>query len=82
MARIFPVFRMQRLKWIRLPVIVTALIAQAPAAACTLCHTDIASEIRAGILGPDFWQNVGISILPFALVLTIALHIFNGGQRK
>lgn len=47
-----------------------------PASACPLCHTETARQIRAAIFGPDFWFNVGVTILPFVLFLGITALIY------
>lgn len=64
------------------PAIATALLLPASAFGCTLCHTDLAQEVRAAVLGNDLWQNAGISVLPVLLIASIALFIQDGGKRK
>ena len=43
--------------------------------ACTLCHTDQAQELRAAVFGSDFWPNLAISLLPFVILVAIAMLV-------
>jgi hypothetical protein len=52
-----------------------------PAWACTLCHTDTAKQVRAGIFNVDFAQNLAVSLLPFVLMLAIAALIHQPSNR-
>ena len=44
------------------------------ALACTLCHSNTAEQVRAAVL-TDFWRNVGVSLIPFGIMLAIAALI-------
>jgi hypothetical protein len=49
-----------------------------PASACPICHTETAQKIRHALFGPDFWFNIGVTILPFAIFLSITALIYYG----
>jgi hypothetical protein len=40
-----------------------------------LCNTEIAQEVRGGVLNQDLWFNVFVSVLPFLAVLLAAVLI-------
>jgi hypothetical protein len=40
--------------------------------ACTMCHTDLAAEVRAGLLAGDLWREAAAILLPFLIVLSFA----------
>jgi hypothetical protein len=63
-------------------LMVIALLLAPRAHACTLCHTDIGRQVRAGVFADDFWQNLGITVLPIALVGGVAVQIRRGGSRR
>jgi hypothetical protein len=46
------------------------------ASACPLCHTETGDKIRAAVFGADFWFNVGVTVLPFAIFLSITAFIY------
>lgn len=46
--------------------------------ACTMCHTDLAAQVRAGLLAGDLWREAAAILLPFLIVLSTALSI--GGR--
>lgn len=50
-----------------------ALASPAPAWACTLCHSRTAEQVRAAVLGPDFWVNVGALLSPVPVLLAAVL---------
>jgi hypothetical protein len=52
-----------------------------PSLACTLCHTELAERVRAGVFGDGFWQSFGASSLPFLAILAIAAVIHGRGAR-
>jgi hypothetical protein len=52
------------------------------ALACTLCHSDLAREVRAAVFGHDFWLNVAVSVVPFAILAAIATLVHGRGARK
>jgi hypothetical protein len=41
--------------------------------ACTMCHTDLAGQVRAGLLSGDLWLESAAILLPFLIVVSIAL---------
>ncbi len=43
--------------------------------ACTMCHSDLAGQIRAGLLAGDLWREAAAMLLPFFIVLAIALSV-------
>jgi hypothetical protein len=47
----------------------------APAWACTLCDSPLAENVRAAVLGPDFWSNAGALLLPVPVLLTIVVAL-------
>jgi hypothetical protein len=49
--------------------------------ACTLCHSNIAEQVRDVLLA-DFWRNVGVSLIPFAIMLAIAAFIHGPDARS
>ena len=55
-----------------------AMLAPFSASACPLCHTATGDKVRAAVLGPDFWFNVGVTVLPFAVFLGITALIYYG----
>jgi hypothetical protein len=55
-----------------------AMLAPSSASACPLCHTATGDKVRAAVLGPDFWFNVGVTVLPFAVFLGITALIYYG----
>jgi hypothetical protein len=36
--------------------------------ACPVCFTDLGQQVRAEILGPDLLFNLGVALLPFAVL--------------
>jgi hypothetical protein len=50
------------------------------ATACPLCHTQTGNNVRAALFGPDFWFNVGVTVLPFPIFLAITALIYFGGS--
>jgi hypothetical protein len=50
--------------------------------ACTLCHSEAAENVRAAIFGPNFWQNVGLTVLPFLVFVAIVACIYPGIPRS
>ena len=55
-----------------------AMLAPSSASAYPLCHTVTGDKVRAAVLGPDFWFNVGVTVLPFAVFLGITALIYYG----
>ncbi len=55
------------------------LLAVVPVYACPFCSTDSAVRIRALLFGPDFYFNLGISIVPFIIFAIIVYLIYRGG---
>jgi hypothetical protein len=55
-----------------------AMLAPSSASACPLCYTVTGDKVRAAVLGPDFWFNVGVTVLPFAVFLGITALIYYG----
>lgn len=49
-----------------------ASIATSPVHACTLCHSRMAEDVRAAVLGADFWTNSAILLLPVPILLAAA----------
>jgi hypothetical protein len=46
-----------------------------PAGACTLCYSRVAQDVRAAVLGPDFWLNIGALLLPFPILIAAVLLV-------
>jgi hypothetical protein len=47
-----------------------------PASVCPICHTETADKIRHALFGPDFWFNLSVTLLPFAIFLGITALIY------
>ena len=50
--------------------------------ACTLCYSETAQKVRAAIFGDDLWQNIGLTSLPFLVVLLIVALVYLGTPRR
>jgi hypothetical protein len=48
-----------------------AVVGASPAAACTLCHSNIAEQVRAAMFGADFWSNASAAPIPLLLGLVL-----------
>lgn len=55
-----------------------SLLAPAIASACPLCHTETGNKVRAAIFGTDFWFNVSVTVVPFAIFLGLTALIYFG----
>lgn len=58
-----------RAQLIRIGTSLVAMTAASPAWACTLCHSRTAEDVRAAILGPDLWSNLGALAAPLPLLV-------------
>lgn len=47
---------------------------------CTLCHSDLAGQARAALLGPDLLANVAFAFAP-APVIVAAWWLLTGAPR-
>ena len=56
-------------------VTVAAATGSAPAWACTLCHSRTAEQVRAAVLGPDMWANLGALLAPAPILLGAVLLV-------
>lgn len=56
------------------------LLAPAPAFACTLCHSDLAEQVRAALFGPDLLLNAAAVLAPVP-VLLLAIWLAPGSSR-
>lgn len=64
----------------RIPfVIVAAVLGMTPAMACTLCHSRTAQDVRAVVIGPDLWINVGMisAVIPVLVMAVLAVRRFS-----
>ena len=59
------------------PFLAVVTLASA-AGACPFCHTQTGEQIHASVFGPDFWFNVGVTLLPFAIFLGLTALIYFG----
>ena len=50
-------------------------LAASPAAACTLCHSTVAEQVRAALFGADFWSNLGAVAAPAPLLIGAVLLV-------
>lgn len=50
-------------------------LSASPSWACTLCHSRIAEDVRAIVLGQDFWPNLAALAMPFPLLAAAILFI-------
>ncbi|MES2464588.1 MAG: hypothetical protein V4671_28840 [Armatimonadota bacterium] len=48
------------------------------ASACTLCESDTAQQVRAGLFDGNFLSNVALTLLPFPLLLAIVAGTYYG----
>ena len=65
-------------------LIATAGVWPAQAFACTLCDSVQAISVRARLLQPDLWLNLGAILLPLALltgILVIVARVPAGRRR-
>lgn len=46
-----------------------------PAAACTLCHSDLAGQVRAAVFAGDFWSHAGALAAPVPILLAAVLLV-------
>jgi hypothetical protein len=60
---------------IRIALIATAGTWPAQALACTLCDSSQAASVRARLLQPDVWLNLGAILLPLALLAGILVMV-------
>ncbi|WP_129586395.1 hypothetical protein [Sphingomonas montana] len=52
---------------------VVATLAPSSLWACTLCHSRIAEDTRATVMGHDLWSNMAALLLPFPLLFAAVL---------
>ena len=67
-----------RLMTMNRPGVVIAIIAAAwtaPTQACSLCHSRLAEDVRAAVLGPDFWPTLAALLLPFPVLVAAVLLV-------
>lgn len=55
-----------------------SLLAPAVASACPVCHTATGNKVRAAIFGTDFWFNVSVTVVPFAIFLGLTALLYFG----
>lgn len=60
---------------------VLAGLAPLSVAACTLCHSDVAAEVRERLFGPDF-LSTALSILASLPILLIAVFLAGRDWRR
>ena len=60
---------------------VLCVLPTSAALTCTLCHSDTARAVRAAVLGNDFYQNLGMTTLPFFILIALAAFIHGGSSR-
>jgi len=63
----------KRARSLRFGVAGAAMMSAAPAWACTLCHSNVAEQVRAALFGVDFWSNLGAVAAPIPLLLGAVL---------
>jgi hypothetical protein len=64
-------------------VMAIALAALAPALGCPICDTATGQQVRSGIVDDHFAFNVVATLLPFPILIAIAVFIhFGGGGRR
>jgi hypothetical protein len=72
---------------LRSSIVTGALFLAAPAIAlaCTVCDSETGQQVRAGIVGAEFWSAALGVILPFAVTLVavgvILSALFRGSHR-
>ncbi len=54
------------------------VLGPAPVWACPLCKSETGERVRAGIFNADFGYNLVVTLLPFAVFLTIVATIHHG----
>lgn len=52
-----------------------AIASATPAWACTLCHSRLAEDVRAAVLGPDFWSNLAMLAAPAPILAGAVLIV-------
>lgn len=57
------------------PTIILGAGFASPAWSCTLCYSRVAQDVRAAVLGPDFWLNIGALLLPFPILIAAVLLV-------
>jgi hypothetical protein len=62
--------------------IVAGLLHSRAALGCTFCYSETAEQVRKAVLGEDLWLNLAVSVLPFAVILAIALLIYGRGRPR
>ena len=53
-----------------------ALLGGAPAAACTICDSEVGVEVRAGIFDGDFGLSVLATVLPVAVCAGVGAALY------
>lgn len=60
-------------------ILVATIVAwPVPAAACILCHSPQSISVRARLLQPDLWLNLGAVALPLAVMAWIVALVCLG----
>jgi arginine exporter protein ArgO len=73
-----PVSRVTRAATRSFTTFLFSLLAPAIASACPLCHTATGDKVRAAIFGTDFWFNVSVTVVPFAIFLGLTALLYFG----
>ena len=60
---------------LRLLLMVPAVAASAPLAACTLCYSRTAAEVRSGVLNADFLWNVAALLAPLPVLWLAVMFV-------
>ena len=52
-----------------------AMLLASPAAACTLCHSRVAEDVRAEVFGAEFLTHLGAVFLPVPLLVAAVIFV-------
>ena len=55
---------------LRALLFIAAISAPLPAHACTLCHSDVAGQVRAAVFGANLWANLLAVFAPAPVIAT------------
>lgn len=62
----------------RMVALVATFLAAHRVSACTVCESETGRQVRSGIFGGDFGQDLFLTLLPFPVLLAIVALIHFG----
>lgn len=63
---------------VKIVLLIFSLVIPTMSLACPLCTTETGAEVRAMLLGADFFINLAFICLPFIFFILIAVVIYYG----